>query len=180
MAMEQFTIFAPRSNISALFRRLAAAGLVSQHEADQTVHHARVGAGAAHRDVGDDAHVALTDDLHKLHDGVTVSAEGLDARAIGFRFGVAGGADGFGIAHGAQSSGFGFARGVLDVGAGMQFGNADALLGPDDLLLDIGQWGFAEQAAAAVSARLPALRRSCAVPPRSCGRSASPSVARAD
>ena len=64
----------------------------------------RVGAGDGH--VRHDAHVAFADDLHQLHDRVALRADGVHARAIGFGFRVARGADGFGFAERAQAGGF--------------------------------------------------------------------------
>jgi hypothetical protein len=52
-----------------------AAGLVAQHEAEQTIHHPWIGVRAADRHVRHNANVAFADDLHQLHHRVTLRAQ---------------------------------------------------------------------------------------------------------
>ena len=80
--------------LSTGFRLLAAVGLGAQHEAQQSVDHARIAAGATHGDVRHNAHIALADNLHELHDGVPLRAECLDTDAICLGFCAPGSADG--------------------------------------------------------------------------------------
>src|SRR5438876_9449857 len=67
--------------LSTGFRLLAAIGLGAQHQPQQSIDHAGIAAGATHGDVRHDAHIALADDLHELHDGVALRAESLDTDA---------------------------------------------------------------------------------------------------
>ena len=70
----------------ALLGLMASIGLIAKHQAQQPIHQTGASAGAAHRDVRYDAHVALADDLHELHHGVALRAERFDTGAIRFRF----------------------------------------------------------------------------------------------
>ena len=49
---------------SALLRLGMAVGLIAEHQAKQAIYYARIGARAADGDVGHDADVAFTHDLH--------------------------------------------------------------------------------------------------------------------
>lgn len=49
-----------------------AVGLATQHDAKQPVNQSPAAVCTAHRDIGDNAHVSFTDDLHELHHGVTL------------------------------------------------------------------------------------------------------------
>src|SRR5262245_38600185 len=100
---------------------------------------------AAHGDVWNDAHVALADNLHELHYGVALGTECFDAHAIRLRLGSAGRANGFGLATGTQSCRLRFTGGLLDVGVRLQFSDVHALLGTDDLLLDVGERGLSHE-----------------------------------
>src|SRR2546425_9774011 len=105
-------------SLSTRFRLLAAVGLGAQHKAEQSIDHARITAGATHGDVRHNAHIALADDLHELHDGVALRAECFDTDAIRFGFRAPSGADGLGFAESTQPRGLGFAGGLLHVRIG--------------------------------------------------------------
>src|SRR5258708_24619941 len=100
--------------LSALLRIRLAVSLAAQHDSKQTIHYAWVAARAAHGYVRNDAHVALADDLHELHNGVALRAQRLDASPIGLGLCAASSTDGLRFAQRPQPRGLGIAGRLLD------------------------------------------------------------------
>lgn len=87
--------------------------MLFQHHSEQSIHQPSAATIAGYGHIRDDTHVALTDDLHELHHGVTLRPERFNAGPVGFSLRVAGGADGLSLAEGAQARGFGFTGGLI-------------------------------------------------------------------
>lgn len=120
---------------------LKVADLFADEEGEQGVEEAVAAGGTGDAHVGDEVDVFVGEGLRELHDGVVRAAKRLEAGAVGFGLGVAGGADGVGFAEGAEFGGLGCTASGTDCGLRVEFGDAHALVGVDDLLLDVGEGG---------------------------------------
>lgn len=83
-----------------------------------------------------------------------LAAHRFNAGAVGLGFGLAGGADGLGLAHRLEPHRLGVAGGLLDMGIGGPFGDVHPLLGSDDLVLNIGQRRLADELLASLDLRM--------------------------